>query len=106
MEDKNKQKPKLTVKKINKAFGLAIFVLVFIFTFLWTLEPTIHAHPGILWSVAAGVVGLTGIAWLVTALVVKSKIDKADENKQKIKQALSKLKKEEEQKKYTDESNS
>lgn len=91
MENKNKIKPKLTVKNINKTFGVIIFVLVFIFTFLFTSE--LKEHWVILVSVFGGVVAATGIVWLVMALVVRHKTYMSDENKQKINQALKNLKK-------------
>ena len=102
MESKNnKKKSKLTVANINKVFGASIFVLAFIFTFLITSKE-LRPHAVILLAVFIPVIVATGIAWLVTYLVIKKKKDKADPNKQKINKALEKL--EEEKKK--DESNS
>ncbi|MBQ0045710.1 MAG: hypothetical protein KBS35_02370 [Mycoplasma sp.] len=107
MENKNKVKPKLTVKNINKTFGVIIFVLVFLFTFLFTSE--LKQHWVILLSVFGGAIALAGIVWLVMALVVRHLTIKNDENKQKINKALKKLKEdaiEESKKLLEDESNS
>lgn len=97
MENKNKKKPKLTVKNINTTFGAIIFVLVFLFTFLVTSNE-LREKWVILIAVFGSLVGAAGIAWLTTYLVFKKKQEKADPNKQKINQALEELKKEQEKK--------
>lgn len=91
--EKNKFKDKLTVKNISKTFGAIIFVLVFVFTFLVTSNE-LRQHWVILLSVFGSLVLAAGIVWLVMALVVKHKKDKADTNKQTIKKALDKLEEE------------
>ena len=90
MENKNKVKSKLTVKNISKTFGVIIFILVFLFTFLVTSND-LKQHWIILLSVFGSAVLAAIITWVIMILVVKHKADKNDPNKQKIKQALEKL---------------
>lgn len=106
MENKNKAKQPITIKKLNRAFGIAAFVLVFVFTFA-LIDETVKSHMAV-WGIALGCsIAALGIAWLITILVFKNKQDKNDPNKQKIKQALDSIEKEQKEKqKGLDESNS
>lgn len=106
MENKKKEKPKLTIANINKTFGAAIFVLVFIFTFLVTSND-LREHWVILLSVFGGVVAAGIIAWVTMILILRNRKKASDPNKIKIDEALRRQKEEQKQKdkKVIDESN-
>lgn len=93
MENKNKQKPKLSYKNINRTFGIVVFVLVFLFTFFFSFYKG-DLELIIIGSVFGGTIALTLIAWLVTILVFRHKLEANDPNKQKVKQALDKIEQE------------
>lgn len=87
MENKNTWWSKLNVKNINTTFGIVVFVLVFVFTFLVT-SSELKQHWVILISVFGGVLALIIIAWVVLALLVTKKKKANDPNQQKIEQAI------------------
>lgn len=107
MKNKNKSKREITIKSLNKGFAIALFALVFVFTFA-LIDNTVKAHMGI-WGIALGcALAALGIAWLTTLLVFRNRQNAKDQNKQKIDAALDRLKEQakEDQKKKIDESNS
>lgn len=77
---------KLTVKTVNRTFGIVIFVLVFLFTFLFGFE--FKEQWKLLLEIFCPIIGAVGIAWLVIALIVYKRNKINDPNQQKIKQAL------------------
>ncbi|XQP55942.1 MAG: hypothetical protein ACOQNY_00905 [Mycoplasmoidaceae bacterium] len=87
MENKNTWWSKLNVKNISKTFGVVVFVLVFVFTFLVT-SSELKQHWVILLSVFGGVLALVIIAWVGLVLIVKKKKRDNDPNQQKIEQAI------------------
>lgn len=87
MENKNTWWSKLNVKNISKTFGVVVFVLVFVFTFLVT-SSELKQHWVILLSVFGGVLALVIIAWVGLVLLVKKKKRDNDPNQQKIEQAI------------------
>lgn len=94
MANKNKLIEKLTVKNINKVFGIIAFVLVFLFTFLFTAtDPSLSSAKGkmITLIVFGSVLGFVILCWVGLIIFSVQYKKSKDTNQQNIKKALDKL---------------